>query len=143
MTAVTSARSDVDSPPPVVCVVDDDESVRESLTSLLRSFGFDGRAFASAEDLLEGAFPRDADCILLDVTMPGMSGVELHEYLLEQGERIPVVFITARFEETLRSRFLALGAIACLIKPFQENELLTAVNAAVLAKRAGSIEKKS
>jgi FixJ family two-component response regulator len=128
----------MESPPPVVCVVDDDESVRESLTGLLRSVGFDGRAFDSGEDLLARSIPGDFDCILLDVMMPGISGVELHQQLLDQGERIPIVFITARLDETLRARLLAQGAVACLAKPFQEVDLLSAVEAAVLAKRRGS-----
>src|SRR5215475_5700680 len=113
-----------------ICIVDDDESVRESLDRLLRSYNFATRAFASAEELIAGIDFADAACLILDFTLPGMSGGELHEQLLARGERVPVVFITARVEEALHRRLLDRGAIACLVKPFSDVELLSAVEAA-------------
>jgi FixJ family two-component response regulator len=116
-----------------VCIVDDDESVRESLTGLLRSFGFDARSFESAEDFL-AMRPLKADCVILDVAMPGMKGTALQEHLLLESKPLPVVFITARTEEALRTRLLERGAIACLFKPFSSETLLLAVQEATRAK---------
>jgi FixJ family two-component response regulator len=118
---------------PIVCVVDDDESVRESLTGLLRSFGFDTYPFASGEDFLAASVRRRADCVILDVTMPGMSGAEVQERLLSEGPP-PIIFITARIEDSLRARLLARGAVACLVKPFQEGDLLRALKVATRAR---------
>lgn len=115
----------------VVCIVDDDESVRESLTGLLRSVGLDARPFASAEEFLDGWDLTSTRCVILDVTMPGMSGAELQEHLIAAGSDPPIVFITARTEEALRKRLLERGAIACLVKPFPEQELLQAVSTAL------------
>lgn len=120
---------------PIVCVVDDDESVRESLTGLLRSFGFDTFPFASGEDFLAAPVRQRADCLILDVTMPGMSGAEVQERLLEEGQPPPIVFITARIEDALRARLLEKGAVACLVKPFQEGDLLSALKAAMQARK--------
>jgi len=117
----------------VVCIVDDDESVRESLSGLLRSVGFVTRPFASAEAFLSGHDHALTQCVILDVTMPGMSGAELQEHLLATGHEPPIVFITARTEQALHTRLLERGAIACLVKPFQEEELLAAVKAATQA----------
>jgi FixJ family two-component response regulator len=119
---------------PIVCVVDDDESVRESLTGLLRSFGFDTFPFASGEDFLAAPVRRRADCVILDVTMPGLSGADVQERLLEEGPP-PIIFITARIEDALRARLLARGAVACLVKPFQEGDLLDALKAAIPARK--------
>jgi FixJ family two-component response regulator len=110
----------------VVCVVDDDESVRESVAGLLRAFDFDARQFASAEEFL-AAPEQSAICLILDVTMPNMSGEELQLQLRLDGRRIPIVFITARAEPVLHARLLDQGATACLVKPFQEDALLEAV----------------
>ncbi len=121
---------------PIVCIVDDDESVRESLTGLLRSIGYDARPFASALEFLASRDPNATGCAILDVTMPGMSGVDLQEQLLAIGYRLPIVFITARTEPALHARLLARGALACLVKPFNESDLLDAVKMA-LAVRGG------
>ena len=115
---------------PLVCIVDDDESVRESLAGLLRSIGFQTQPFASAEDFLVGCDPKVTQCAILDVTMPGMSGADLQEYLRARGQGPPLVFITARTEPALHARLLERGAVACLVKPFQEEELFAAVRAA-------------
>lgn len=120
-----------------VCIVDDDESVRESLTGLLRSNGYAARPFASGEEFLENLDALEADCAILDVTMPGLSGADLQERLLSRGSRLPLVFITARTEPGLHARLLERGALACLVKPFHEDDLVEAVNAALRAQRKG------
>jgi FixJ family two-component response regulator len=114
----------------LVCIVDDDESVRESLIGLLRSVGFETRGFASAEDYLAANADSVAHAAIVDVTMPGMNGADLQEQLLADGHSVPIVFITARTEPALHARLLERGAVACLVKPFREDELLTAVRAA-------------
>ncbi len=123
----------------VVCLVDDDQSVRESLAGLLRSAGIDVRGFASAEEFLGALDGLAPSCLLLDVTMPGMTGSELQERLLAEQRAIPIIFITARTEPALRTRVLELGAIAYLVKPFAETDLLDAVDS-VLGLGKGSIQ---
>lgn len=115
----------------LVSVVDDDESVRESLPELLRSFGFEVRPFSSAEEFLESDSLVRTDCLILDVMMPGMTGFELHQELARRKHRIPTVFITAQTDESLCQRSLQAGAAACLLKPFSESAILDAVNAAL------------
>jgi FixJ family two-component response regulator len=121
------------SPRLLVTVVDDDESVRESLPDLLREFGYAVETFASSEEFLASGDLGATRCLILDVAMPGMSGPELHRELQRRGGAIPVVFITAHNDETVRPRLLAQGAVDCLFKPFTENALLTAIQAAVRA----------
>ncbi|HKN72363.1 MAG TPA: response regulator [Terriglobales bacterium] len=116
----------------LVAVVDDDISVRESLDSLIRSVGMEVRVFASAEEFLTAAHPRKADCLVLDVRLPGMSGVELHRHLLARNRKVPVIFITAHASDD-RARLEARSdwTVAYLTKPFGEDELLDAVRAAL------------
>ena len=123
---------------PVVCLVDDDLSVRESVAGALRSIGFDVRAFESAEAFLSAADSSRTDCLILDVTMPGMSGLELQDHLLGAGRSVPIVFITARSEPALRTRVMERGAIDCLVKPFAEDSLLGAVKIALDSKDEGT-----
>jgi len=118
---------------PLVSVVDDDESVRESLPDLLREFGFDVQTFVSAEEFLASEFLGPTQVLLLDITMPGMSGPELHQELARQRRSIPVVFITANADDTIRPQLLEAGAVDCLFKPFSESALLTAVMTALRA----------
>ena len=115
----------------LVSVVDDDESVRESLPDLLRQFGFSARAFPSAEAFLASEALSDTHCLILDIAMPGMSGLELQQELKRRQQEIPIVFITAGSDETLRPRLLAQGAVECLFKPFSEAALLDALNTAL------------
>ena len=116
----------------LVAVVDDDISVRESLDSLIRSVGMEVRVFASAEEFLTAAHPRKADCLVLDVRLPGMSGVELHRHLLARNRKVPVIFITAHASDD-RAKLEARSdwTVAYLTKPFGEDELLDAVHAAL------------
>ena len=115
----------------LVTVVDDDESVRESLPDLLREFGFAAEAFSSAEAFLASDVLAATSCLLLDVAMPGMSGPELQQELIRRRRDIPIVFITASGDESVRPRLLAEGAVECLFKPFSETALLEALNAAL------------
>lgn len=117
--------------PALVSVVDDDESVRESLPDLLREFGFAAEAFASAEAFLQSDCLARTHCLILDISMPGMSGPDLQRELIRRQQRIPIVFITASVDAATRRRLLALGAVECLLKPFDETTLLDAVNAAL------------
>ena len=115
----------------LVSVVDDDESVRESLPDLLRQFGFAAEAFQSAEAFLASDALNETSCLLLDIAMPGMSGPELQEELIRRRREIPTVFITAHDDSTVRPRLLARGAVECLSKPFSEAALLDALNVAL------------
>jgi FixJ family two-component response regulator len=119
---------------PLVSVVDDDESVRESLPDLLGEFGFAARAFSSAEEFLASDCVDQTRCLILDIAMPGMSGLELRRELKVRRREIPIVFITGEREETVRPQVLEQGAIACLFKPFSDTALLEAINSALHAK---------
>lgn len=115
----------------LVSVVDDDESVRESLPHLLRKFGFATQAFASAEEFLASEFVGQTRCLILDIAMPGMSGPALQMELLRRRQAIPIVFITAHGDETVRPRVLEAGAVECLFKPFSATALRAAVDTAL------------
>ena len=117
----------------LVSVVDDDESVRESLPDLLREFGFRVETFASAEEFLASESLAQTRCLLLDIAMPGMSGPALQVELARQRRSIPIVFITANADENLRPQLLESGAVDCLFKPFTESALLAAVTLALRA----------
>ena len=121
---------------PLISVVDDDESVRESLDGLFRSVGFAVKVFVSAEEFLSSDHLRDTDSLLLDVRMPGMNGIELHRHLVANHCEIPVIFITAHgSEQGVRSQALKNGAVDYLIKPLSEDTVLNAVHKALSAKR--------
>ena len=115
----------------MLSVVDDDESVRESLPELLKTFGYASKAFSSAEAFLESAGVEDTACLILDIGMPGISGPALQQELKKRKISIPIIFITAQRDETLRSNLIRQGAIDCLYKPFSETELLNALNSAL------------
>ena len=117
----------------LVSVVDDDESVRESLPGLLQEHGFEVEVFASADEFLASAFVDQTRCLLLDITMPGMSGPELQQELARQRRSIPVVFITGNADDTILPFLMEAGAVACLLKPFSESALLEAISAALHA----------
>lgn len=125
--------------PPLISVVDDDASVRESLKSLIRSIGFAVKVFASAEEFLNSPRVLETNCLILDVRLPGMNGIDLHRYLLAKKWKVPVIFITAHAsEEHLRSQALRSGAVDYLIKPFTEEALLSAVDIALSSKSNGT-----
>src|SRR6516225_8285729 len=115
--------------PFLVSVIDDDEAVRESLESLLKSVGYRVNTFAAAEQFLELDNTGGTDCLILDVRLGGMSGPDLQQELIARSRSIPIVFITAHGDETTRERVMANGAVECLLKPFSEEVLLAPVHA--------------
>ena len=115
----------------LVSVVDDDESVRESLPDLLRELGFSAHAFSSAEEFLTSDYIDQTRCLILDIAMPGMTGPDLQRELKLRRKEIPIVFITAHRDETVRPQVLEQGAVECLFKPFSERALVEALNAAL------------
>jgi FixJ family two-component response regulator len=115
----------------LVSIVDDDESVRESLPDLLKEFGFAVESFASAEEFLASGHVEETRCLVLDIAMPGMSGPELQRELTRRNQPIPIVFITANEDSSECARVLDAGAVSCLIKPFSETVLLHAVTKAI------------
>ena len=117
---------------PAISIVDDDASVRAATARLLRSMGFSAHAFASAKEFLSSAQLRETACLIADVEMPGMSGVELQDHLIATGHTIPTVFITAFPDERVRDRAMKAGAIDFLSKPFDESRLLECVEQALM-----------
>ncbi len=115
----------------LLSVVDDDESVRESLPDLLRELGFDACVFSSAEEFLASDCVNQTKCLILDVFMPGMTGPDLQRELKIRRQQIPIIFMTARQNETVRPQVLEQGAVECLFKPFSDTALLKAINAAL------------
>ncbi len=115
----------------VVCIVDDDASLRRSLRNLLMSVGFRVETFQSAELFLESAHRENPGCVVLDLRMPGMSGLDLLRQLAASGSRIPVIILTAHGDDETRRRSLQAGAVAFLEKPFQSAALLDAVRTAL------------
>ena len=120
---------------PLISVVDDDQSVRESLARLIRSVGFNVQVFGSAEEFLSARDRRRADCLILDIRMPGMNGLELQSALSETDRQLPVIFITAHGSDiAVRTRALRGGAVDYLLKPLQEEEVLKALDTALNSK---------
>jgi len=119
------------SDPFLISIIDDDESVREALWGLVRSVGFAVSTFGSAEEFVNSDQLGSADCLILDVCMPGMSGIELQRQLVAGDYGVPVIFITAHGDEDIRAQALRGGAEAVLIKPFSEEALLNAIHAAL------------
>jgi FixJ family two-component response regulator len=117
----------------LVSVVDDDQSVRESLPDLIKAFGFTACAFSSAEEFLASGRVSETGCLILDIAMPGMSGPELQSELKRRQLGVPIIFITAQRDETVRTNLLTKGAIACLFKPFSAASLRDALKVAFRA----------
>ena len=126
--------------PLLVSIVDDDESVRESLPDLLKELGYSAQAFSSAEEFLTSDYVGSTSCLILDVAMPGMSGPDLQRELGLRRQQIPIVFITANADETMRARLLEQGAAECLFKPFSDMTLRYALDTAVHANGASALE---
>jgi FixJ family two-component response regulator len=122
---------------PLIAVVDDDEALREAIQSLIRSVGLRVAVFASAEDFLHSGQLRATDCLIADVRMPRMSGIELQRQLATANYPMPIIFITAHGDEETRARALRAGAVAFLDKPFSDEVLLRAVQAALPSKWGG------
>ena len=115
---------------PLISIVDDDEALRNSLDDLVQSIGFRTQGFPSAEEFLNSSQARDTACLILDVRMPGMNGLDLQRRIVVTGWRIPIIFITSHADDNARARALEAGAVAFLHKPFREEELLRAIDAA-------------
>ena len=115
----------------VVMIVDDDDSMRRAARRLVRSFGLGVDTFASAEDFLASGRLSETACLVLDVHMPGLSGIELQSKLIAAGHHIPVIFITAFADEKTQAQALGAGAYAYLIKPFDEDDLLEGIRRAL------------
>ena len=120
---------------PLIAVVDDDASMRGALRNLLRSVGFRAAAFASAEEFLQASQLQDTACAIVDVRMPGMSGLELQQHLATIQYPIPLIFITAHGDAEARARALRAGAVDFLDKPFSEEVLLRAIQSALQASQ--------
>ena len=131
----TFERIDTLSASPVISIVDDDESVRVATTRLVRLYGFVAHGFSSAEEFLSSPQARDASCLITDLRMPGMSGVELQSHLIAQGRRVPVIFITAFPEADSEKRALAAGAVCFLTKPFDGQTLINYLSKALKAAK--------
>jgi FixJ family two-component response regulator len=124
----------------VISIVDDDKSVREAAKMLVRSLGYATATFASAEEFLESGRLQDTACLITDVQMPGMSGVDLQSHLTAGGHCTPVIFVTAYPEESIRERALGAGAFGFLSKPFSEDSLIACLDRAMEHHRSTRAE---
>ena len=115
----------------IVMIVDDDESMRRAARRLIKSSGFAVETFASAEDFLGSGRLDATACLVLDVQMPGLNGLELQSRLISEGHQIPIIFITAFDDENVRAQALRAGAIGFLVKPFEEADLVNGINLAL------------
>jgi FixJ family two-component response regulator len=115
----------------VISIIDDDPSVREATQSLVRSLGYSAKVFSSAEEYLESDAMQDSSCVITDLHMTGMSGADLQDRLLADGHRIPIIFVTAYFEEGVRARVLDAGAYGFLRKPFADASLIECLDKAL------------
>lgn len=126
---------------PVISIVDDDESVREAIESLLKSVGYIAKVFPSAGDFLRSGQLDDTGCLILDVQMPGMSGLELQSRLMASKSPVPIIFISAHADAEARARALEAGAVGFLQKPFSEDALLNAIKSSVAIRTGGDLDR--
>jgi FixJ family two-component response regulator len=119
----------------VIHIIDDDEGIRRALTRLVGSLGMEARTFRSPKEFLDQAELNDVQCMLLDIQLPGMSGLDLYERMVHSGRKVPVIFITAHPDAISRSRARMSNAAAYLEKPFDEEQLLSAINKALSPPR--------
>jgi FixJ family two-component response regulator len=117
--------------PPLISIIDDDASVRTATDTLVRSHGYAANTFASAEEFLRSAHVNDTSCVVADIRMLAMSGIELQTHLLERGHEVPFIFITALPDERIRDQALKAGAVGLLTKPFDEGTLIKCLEAAL------------
>ena len=120
---------------PVISIIDDDASVRTAMARLLRSLGFSAHAFASAKEFLSSPRLSETSCVIADVQMPGMTGVELQEYLVAHDHGTPIIFITAFPQDRIRERAMKAGAVCFLSKPFDEARLLECLEWALMTRQ--------
>jgi FixJ family two-component response regulator len=121
----------------MISIIDDDDSVRESLQRLMRSVGFVVNVFASAEEFLDSDCLRNTDCLILDVRLPGMNGLELQRHLATSHSEIPIIFITSYEDDEVRARALNAGAVDYFLKPFDDEDLLNAIDVALQSNGFG------
>ncbi len=121
----------------MIAIVDDDESVRKATKSLVRSLGYEAATFCSAEEFLGSSQLKTAACLITDVRMPGMSGVELQDRLIADGRSLPTVFISAFSDERVQQKVLESGAVGYLHKPFEEDRLIACIDMALNGQGAG------
>jgi FixJ family two-component response regulator len=126
----------------MISIVDDDESVREATKTLIRSLGYATSTFASAEEYLQSSSVRETSCLITDLQMPGMNGVELQNRLMTDGYRTPVIFVTAFPKEKFRTRALEAGAFGVLSKPFDAEHLIECLDRALQEQKAGSAQQQ-
>ena len=122
----------------MVSIVDDDQSVRDGIVDLIRAMGFDAEAFARAEQFLQSSSVDSTACLITDMRMPGMTGLELHDRLVASGKQIPTIVITAFPQDADRARALKAGVICYLAKPFDEDELTASILSALGKDAAGT-----
>jgi FixJ family two-component response regulator len=115
----------------LISIIDDDQSFREAVASLIKSMKFTAKTFPSAADFLASPYVRTTSCLITDINMPGMTGIELHSHLVESGYAIPTILITAYADESMRARALAKGVICYLSKPFDDGTLIGCVDSAL------------
>ena len=123
----------MDTPDPLIAIIDDDASLRTALVGLVRSLGYRASGFSSAEEFLAAGNARQSACIVTDIQMPGLSGIELKLRLTQDGNAAPVIMITARTEQDLRDRAFACGAVCVLQKPFAAEALIACLEKALAA----------
>jgi len=121
----------------IVMIVDDDESIRRAARRLIKSYGFPVETFSSAEDFLTSGRLNETACLVLDVQMPGLNGLELQSRLIAEGHQVSIIFITAFRDENARAQALKAGALGYLVKPFEETDLLNAINLALHRQEIG------
>ena len=121
----------------MISIIDDNDSVRESLRRLMRSVGFSVNVFASAEEFLDSDCLRDTECLILDVRLPGMNGLELQRHLKTSHSEIPIIFITSYDDDEARTRALNAGAVDYFLKPFDDEDLLDAIDVALKSNGFG------
>jgi len=116
---------------PMISIVDDDRAVREATRGLVRSLGYNALAFASAEEFLGSALLNKTSCLITDLQMPGLSGIDLQDRLIADGHRMPIIFITAYPEERVRVRAMKAGAVCFMSKPYSDENLIGCIERAL------------
>jgi FixJ family two-component response regulator len=122
---------------PLISIVDDDDSVRTAMGDMVESFGFRVGTFRSAAEFLQSDRLTETSCLILDIQMPGMTGLELHDLLVGSGRPIPTMFVTAFFDAHVKDRAMQAGALCCLAKPFDRHDLLNSIHAALQSRNPG------
>jgi FixJ family two-component response regulator len=116
---------------PLISIIDDDESVRAATNGLVRSLGFTAHTFASADEFLRSSRLTETSCVIADIQMPGIGGLELQSILIATGNNVPIIFITAFPDEKIRTRALKAGAVGFLSKPFEVSSLVQCIDSAL------------